>query len=602
MDEKTKKLDLIEDLNLSETKEITKKINSLDDLKDIENEEVTEEFNINDKEREELLEKEVSEETNLNETKEVSTTNNVKEKQSNKTNNIAYENDKKEEPPEKSKKDKAKNNKKKSKKPLIISIVVIFVIILIIVVLLFLNNNKSIDNRSKYYKAIENSLDSGKLSDTFDYVLKKLKVDATHAKLLAIDIDSDKSLDLVAYIENKNQNYILNFEVDDGVYYEENYEISEIKNFGYAYSYIDNNLYWFTINNHEYTVISNGKKIMSKEEFEENYYIVTEKYEKKEILANSVEYDLDKELNIDLLDILTYGVSWKPNVADPDLTRIGNPILHRTLPIQSGIKGCIAQCKTDSGKPKIMYWLDENDWRFRKIPEILYGQELIVSNDVYTIVNSVFSTNRYLKQYIKVNNVIAQVTEIDTETTTATIVLDSVVEAGTYNVELGAVLNGYDGEVKNYVPKFYYKSYDGSDERWVRISQFQIDNSWVESKANLVSVCNPTILRSVPSDMGYLSTLESGAIVCIFNDNAYCRGGDNSSTYDLNTDIFRRNLGKPVTSMTRASMRNACKKSGNHITSYNEYKAIFYWLFVIEYATFNCQKSFNQELTSEGYH
>ena len=307
-------------------------------------------------------------------------------------------------------------------------------------------------------------------------------------------------------------------------------------------------------------------------------------------------------VNIDLLDILTYGVSWKPNVADPDLTRIGNPILHRTLPIQSGIKGCIAQCKTDSGKPKIMYWLDENDWRFRKIPEILYGQELIVSNDVYTIVNSVFSTNRYLKQYIKVNNVIAQVTEIDTETTTATIVLDSVVEAGTYNVELGAVLNGYDGEVKNYVPKFYYKSYDGSDERWVRISQFQIDNSWVESKANLVSVCNPTILRSVPSDMGYLSTLESGAIVCIFNDNAYCRGGDNSSTYDLNTDIFRRNLGKPVTSMTRASMRNACKKSGNHITSYNEYKAIFYWLFVIEYATFNCQKSFNQELTSEGYH
>ena len=307
-------------------------------------------------------------------------------------------------------------------------------------------------------------------------------------------------------------------------------------------------------------------------------------------------------VNIDLLDILTYGVSWKPNVGDPDLTRIGNPILHRTLPIQSGIKGCIAQCKTDSGKPQIMYWLDENDWRFRKIPEILYGQELIVSNDVYTIVNSVFSTNRYLKQYIKVNNVIAQVTEIDTETTTATIVLDSVVEAGTYNVELGAVLNGYDGEVKNYVPKFYYKSYDGSDERWVRISQFQIDNSWIESKANLMSVCNPTILRSVPSDMGYLSTLESGAIVCIFNDNAYCRGGDNSSTYDLDTDIFRRNLGKPVTNMTRASMRDACKKSGNHITSYNEYKAIFYWLFVIEYATFNCQKSFNPELTSEGYH
>lgn len=302
MDEKTKELDLIEDLNLSETKEITKEINSLDDLKDIGNEEVTEEFNINDKEREEVFEKEPIEETDLGETKKVQTTNDVIENKTNKTNDIAYENNKKEEQQEKVKKDKVKNNKKKSKKPLIISIVVVVIIILIIVVLLFLNNNKNVDNRSKYYKAIENSLDSGKLSDTFDYVLKKLKVDATHAKLLAIDIDSDKSLDLVAYIENKNQNYILNFEVDDGVYYEENYEISEIKNFGYAYSYTDNNLYWFTLNNNEYTVISNGKKIMSKEEFEENYYIVTEKYEKKEILANSVDYDLDKELNIDLLE------------------------------------------------------------------------------------------------------------------------------------------------------------------------------------------------------------------------------------------------------------------------------------------------------------
>lgn len=307
-------------------------------------------------------------------------------------------------------------------------------------------------------------------------------------------------------------------------------------------------------------------------------------------------------INIDSLDTYTYGVSWKPNVEDPDLTRIGNPILHRTLPIQSGIKGCIAQCKTDSGKPQIMYWLDENDWRFRKLPEILHNQELIVSDDVYTIVNSVFSTNRYLKQYIKVNNVIAQITKIDTKTKTATIALDSKVDAGTYNVELGAVLNGYDGEVKNYVPKFYYKSYDGSNEKWVRISQSQIDDSWTESKANLVSVCKPTILRSVPSNMGYLSTLESGAIVCIFNDNAYCRGGDNSSTYDLDTDIFRRNLGKPVTNINRATMRTNCKKSGNHMTSYNEYKAIFYWLFVIEYATFDCQKFFKQDLTLEGYH
>lgn len=313
--------------------------------------------------------------------------------------------------------------------------------------------------------------------------------------------------------------------------------------------------------------------------------------------------------DIELLDILTYGVSWKPNVADPDLTRIGNPILHRTLPIQSGIKGCIAQCKTESGKPQIMYWLNENDWRFRKTPEILYGQELVVSNDVYTIVNTVFSTNRYLKQYIKVNNVVAQVTEIDTATNTATIVLDSVVEAGTYNVELGAVLNGYDGEIKNYVPKFYYKSYDGLDERWVRISQFQIDNSWIESKANLMSPWGATTLSSVPSDMGYLSTLPVNSAVSIVNDSSYCIGGNRSTTNSLSEDIFRRNLNKPATLITRANMRNYSRLSGNEMMSYDDYKENIYWLWVIEFSTFNSQKAWatNQELTeppltSEGFH
>lgn len=42
-----------------------------------------------------------------------------------------------------------------------------------------------------------------------------------------------------------------------------------------------------------------------------------------------------------LEDILAYGVEWKENVADPHLTRIGNMALHKTLPIQSALKGCI---------------------------------------------------------------------------------------------------------------------------------------------------------------------------------------------------------------------------------------------------------------------
>nr|DAF44364.1 MAG TPA: hypothetical protein [Podoviridae sp. ct8Lf7] len=32
-------------------------------------------------------------------------------------------------------------------------------------------------------------------------------------------------------------------------------------------------------------------------------------------------------------DLYSYGVQWDINVSDPKLTRIGNPLLHKSLPI-----------------------------------------------------------------------------------------------------------------------------------------------------------------------------------------------------------------------------------------------------------------------------
>ena len=40
--------------------------------------------------------------------------------------------------------------------------------------------------------------------------------------------------------------------------------------------------------------------------------------------------------------------------------RIGNLELHKTLPIQNALKGCVAQ------NGNIMYYLDENDWAFKQ--------------------------------------------------------------------------------------------------------------------------------------------------------------------------------------------------------------------------------------------
>lgn len=57
-----------------------------------------------------------------------------------------------------------------------------------------------------------------------------------------------------------------------------------------------------------------------------------------------------------LEEVLGYGVQFDMTVADPHLTRIGNMSLHKSLPIQSQLKGCIAQ------GDKVIYWLNESDW------------------------------------------------------------------------------------------------------------------------------------------------------------------------------------------------------------------------------------------------
>lgn len=307
---------------------------------------------------------------------------------------------------------------------------------------------------------------------------------------------------------------------------------------------------------------------------------------------------------LEILDLKTYGVFWKPEVADPVLTRVGNMTYHRTLPIQNNMKGCIAQMK---GGVKIMYYLNETDWRFRTPQDakshILKDQVISFDGDKHTITNDVFSTLQYEYQYIKVNDIICQVSSINTGTKTADITPEKTLAAGSYDVELGAVLNGYDGEVMVEVPEFWIKSWDTDTRREVRISPSKIDDTWEHQPKLLVAAYHDTVLNTIPENMGYLSTLEANSALSVMNTNSYCRGGNNSSTYDayITSDRFRSMLGKPRTSISRATMRANCRRSGKEILSYLQYKRVLYWLYFIEYANFNCQARFNSELTSEGF-
>lgn len=61
-------------------------------------------------------------------------------------------------------------------------------------------------------------------------------------------------------------------------------------------------------------------------------------------------------VSFNFLDQISYGIEWDITVADSACTRIGNMSMHRTLPIQSAFKGCVAKGN------KIQYYLDPNDW------------------------------------------------------------------------------------------------------------------------------------------------------------------------------------------------------------------------------------------------
>ena len=71
------------------------------------------------------------------------------------------------------------------------------------------------------------------------------------------------------------------------------------------------------------------------------------------------------------IDMMSYGVEWDTTVADPTCTRIGNPLFHKSLPIQSEYKGCIVK------NGKLQYYLNPNDWskKANGAPSVLDGTD-----------------------------------------------------------------------------------------------------------------------------------------------------------------------------------------------------------------------------------
>lgn len=244
-----------------------------------------------------------------------------------------------------------------------------------------------------------------------------------------------------------------------------------------------------------------------------------------QILVNTGDGTAEWQDNQGLEDICSYGVEWDTTVADPALTRIGSPLLHKSLPIQSQYKGCVAN------NGVVNYYLDPNDW-----------SKKITGED--------------------------------------------------------SVLDGTDGTVRVHTPKFYGKSgtnVQDSNKKWVRISTIKMDDTWIEIPEMLIDAYRSTVDTT---------TSATPKAVSVVNTTAQFRGGGNRTANDtyLDTDAFRSDLGKPRTNISRANMRTYATNAGSEMLCYEYYKWIFYWAWVIEYATFNSQAAYNAELTAEGYH
>ena len=72
------------------------------------------------------------------------------------------------------------------------------------------------------------------------------------------------------------------------------------------------------------------------------------------------------------VDLYSYGVEWNITVSSPILTRIGNPLLHKSLPIQSAYRGCVAN------NGVVNYYLYPDNWAYKEdgsTPSVLDGTD-----------------------------------------------------------------------------------------------------------------------------------------------------------------------------------------------------------------------------------
>lgn len=151
-----------------------------------------------------------------------------------------------------------------------------------------------------------------------------------------------------------------------------------------------------------------------------------------------------------------------------------------------------------------------------------------------------------------------------------------------------ANLTGSDGMYEAELPDMYVRfEMDGNKCRCLSSTEalpgFHL---WAK---NYVSAVEATVERA------------TNKLAAVCNNTAEYRGGGNQADWDA---LSKTQLGKPATDLSLTNFRTYARNRGSVAWNCNTYaiqKKLF-WLYAIEYATFDSQAAFTAELDENGYH
>lgn len=151
--------------------------------------------------------------------------------------------------------------------------------------------------------------------------------------------------------------------------------------------------------------------------------------------------------------------------------------------------------------------------------------------------------------------------------------------------------SGARGQVMVEIPKHYERFITDGNKRRVMLSELDLPG-YIEVPKMYVSAYEAALDRT------------NNKLASVVNTTAQYRGGNNSTDYD--SDVDGGLLGRPVTNISLTNFRAYARNRKSGSTEWNCMTALanktIYWLFVVEYATFDSQKAYNASLTTDGYH